>query len=206
MEKVDFKKELSHLYNPSTKEFSLVDVPAMNFLMVDGQGDPNSSQDYQDALEGLYGMAYTLKFKSKLELQKDYTVPPLEGLWWAEDVSVFTASGGKDSWLWTMMIMTPDWIPADMIAAARKELRKKKDPKALDDIRIETFHEGLAVQILYLGPYADEGPTIARMHSEFIPQNGYVERGKHHELYIGDPRRTAPEKLKTVLRHPVREK
>ena len=151
-------------------------------------------------------MAYTLKFKSKLELQKDYTVPPLEGLWWAEDVSVFTASGGKDSWLWTMMIMTPDWIPADMIAAARKELRKKKDPKALDDIRIETFHEGLAVQILYLGPYADEGPTIARMHSEFIPQNGYVERGKHHELYIGDPRRTAPEKLKTVLRHPVREK
>ena len=206
MTKVDFKKELSYLYSPSKKEFEVVDVPPMSFFMIDGKGDPNTSQEYQNALEGLYGMAYTLKFKSKLELNKDYTVPPLEGLWWAQDVMVFKASGSKDEWLWTMMIMTPDWIPTEMVEAARAELRKKKNPQALDNIRFETYHEGLAVQIMHIGPYAEEGPTIARMHSEYIPQNGFIENGKHHEVYISDPRRTAPEKIKTVLRHPVRKK
>ena len=206
MIKVDFKKELSYLYSPSKKDFEVVDVPPMAFFMIDGKGDPNTSQEYQNALQGLYGMAYTLKFKSKLELQKDYTVPPLEGLWWADDVTVFSASGSKDEWLWTMMIMTPDWIPPEMVETARSELRKKKNPQSLDDIRLETYHEGLSVQIMHLGPYAEEGPTIARMHSEFIPQNGFIENGKHHEVYISDPRRTAPEKIKTVLRHPVRKK
>jgi len=205
MTKVDFKKELAFLYNPSKKDFSIVDVPSMAFLMIDGQGDPNTSRDYQDALQALYGMAYTLKFKSKGELEKDYTVPPLEGLWWADDLSVFTASGKKDQWLWTMMIMTPDWISQEMINAAKTELQEKKNPRALGNIRFKIYHEGLAVQIMHLGPYAEEGPTIARMHSEFIPQNGLVENGKHHEVYISDPRRTAPEKIKTVLRHPVRK-
>jgi hypothetical protein len=204
MSKIDFKKELKHLYRPSSKEFVVVDVPPMNFLMIDGHGDPNTAQEYQDAVETLYAVAYKLKFTSKKELGKDYVVPPLEGLWWAEDMEAFTAARDKSAWDWTMMIMQPEWITQEMVEEAVKQVEKKGLP-ALSKLRLETYHEGLAVQILHIGSYDDEAPTIAKMHHEFMPENGYEPTGKHHEIYLSDPRKVAPEKLKTVLRQPVRK-
>lgn len=204
MSKVDFKKELKHLYRPSAKDFQLVDVPAMNFLMIDGHGDPNTDQSYMDAVEALYGVAYKLKFASKKETGRDYVVPPLEGLWWAEDMDTFTISRDKSAWDWTMMIMTPDWITQPMFAEAVEVVRKSKALPALEKIRLEPYHEGLSVQILHIGSFDDEGPTIAKLHQEYMPQNGLQENGKHHEIYLSDPRRVAPEKLKTILRQPVK--
>jgi hypothetical protein len=204
MPKIDFKKELKHLYGPSAKRFEVVDVPPIKFLMVDGHGDPNTAQEYQDAVEALYAVSYKLKFMSKKELGKDYVVPPLEGLWWAEDMETFTTARDKSAWDWTMMIMQPEWITPEMVEEAVKQVEKKGLP-ALSKLHLETYHEGLAVQILHIGSYDDEGPTIARMHSEFIPENGYQEAGKHHEIYLSDPRKAAPGKLKTVLRQPVRK-
>ena len=201
--KVDFKRTLKHLYNPSKKDFEVVDVPPMQFLMVDGQGDPNTAQAYQDAMQALYGAAYTLKFISKLELGRDYVVPPLEGLWWVDDMNLFSEES-KDDWQWMSMIMTPDWITQEVFKQAVAEVERKKNPPALDKLRLETYHEGLSVQIMHIGPYSEEGPTIARLHNEFIPQNGLVENGKHHEIYLSDPNRTAPDKLKTVIRQPVK--
>jgi hypothetical protein len=200
----DWKSELKQLYSPSAKAFALVDMPPLPFLMVDGQGDPNTSAEYSDALAALYPLAYTLKFMSKRELNRDYPVPPLEGLWWAADRDVFTVRENRDAWQWTMMIMTPDWITQEQFEEAAAEVKRKKNPAALDKVRLETFHEGLSVQILHIGPYSAEGPTIARLHGEFLPQNGLTENGEHHEIYLGDPRRSAPEKLKTILRQPVR--
>jgi hypothetical protein len=201
MPKIDFKRELRHLYNPPQR-FTVVDVPPMDFLMIDGHGDPNTAQVYQEALEALYAVAYKIKFASKRQLDRDYVVPPLEGLWWAEDVATFVQRD-KSKWDWTMMIMQPDWITRDMVSEAIREVATSKDLPALPLLRHEPHDEGLAVQIMHVGPYDDEGPTIARLHNEFLPQNGYVEAGKHHEIYLSDPRRTAPDKLKTVLRQPV---
>jgi len=203
MDKIDFKKELKHLYKPSSREFSLVEVPEMQFLMVDGHGDPNTEPAYQDAVEALYAVAYKLKFMSKRQVEKDYVVPPLEGLWWAEDMETFTANRDKSAWDWTMMIMQPEWIAPEMFAQAVAEVQKKKDLPALSKVWLEHYAEGLAVQILHIGSYDAEAPTLERLHQEFIPQNGYVEAGKHHEIYLSDPRKVAPEKLKTVLRQPV---
>jgi hypothetical protein len=202
--KIDFKKDLKHLYQPSAKKFEVVDVPPMNFLMIDGHGDPNTAQEYQDAVEALYAVAYKLKFMSKREMGKDYVVPPLEGLWWAEDMETFTTARDKSAWDWTMMIMQPEWITQEMVEEAVKQVEKKGLP-ALSKLYLETYHEGLSVQILHIGSYDDEGPTIARLHNEFIPENSYEEAGKHHEIYLSDPRKVAPEKLKTVLRQPVRK-
>ncbi len=202
MAKRDFKKELKHLYGPSKKEFSVVDAPPMNFLMIDGYGNPNDNQDFPEGMDALYGMAYTIKFALKPR-GIEYVVPPSEGLWWMEDMSEFSVET-KDRWQWTLMIMQPDEVTQEIVAAAQGELANKKDPPALSRLRYERYHEGLSVQIMYLGAYADEGPTIARMH-EFIRENGYDFNGKHHEIYLGDPRRTAPEKLKTVIRQPVKQ-
>jgi len=202
MIKLDLKKELKHLYVPSKKEFSIVDVPPMNFIMIDGSGDPNTSSEYQEALGALYGLSYTIKFASKKQLGIDYVVMALEGLWWAEEMVEFSLSD-KSSWQWTMMMMQPDHITAEFVEEARAVLAKKKDPPALSKVRFERFHEGLSAQIMYLGPYANEAPTIARLHT-FIEEGDYERRGKHHEIYLGDPRRTAPEKLKTVIRQPMR--
>jgi len=201
MQKIDFKQELKQLYRPSAKKISVVDVPPMQLLMIDGQGDPNTAQAYTDAIETLYAVAYTLKFASKKQLARDYTVMPLEGLWWAEDMASFSIEN-KNAWLWTAMIMQPDWSNAAMVAAAKEAAGRKKDLPALPKLRFETFHEGLAAQILYIGPYADEAPTIARLHAH-IAENGYRLAGKHHEIYLSDPRRAAPEKLKTVIRQPM---
>ena len=206
MPKTDFKKELKHLFAPSAKDFALVEVPAMQFLMVDGHGDPNTAPAYQEAVEALYAVAYKVKFASKKGLDQDYVVPPLEGLWWAEDMLSFLRRD-KSTWDWTMMIMQPQWITSQMVEDAGQQVGKAKgaDLPALPLVRLETCHEGTAVQILHRGSYDDEGPTIARMHNEWMPAHGYEPVGKHHEIYLSDPRRVAPEKLKTVLRQPVRK-
>lgn len=203
MSKVDFKKELKQLYQPTTKDFQIVDVPLMNFLMIDGHGDPNTAEEYQQAVEALYAVAYKIKFLSKKEAGRDYVVPPLEGLWWAADMDVFTVNLDKSAWDWTMMIMTPDWVTQEMYLKACEQVQKAKNPAALPKLQLQNYHEGLAVQIMHIGAYDDEGPVLARLHKEFLPQNNYIERGKHHEIYLSDPRKVAAEKLKTVLRQPV---
>lgn len=205
MSKVDFKKEYKEFYSPP-QEFVVVKVPEMQFLMVDGHGDPNIAQEYQDAVEALYAVAYKIKFTSKKQFGKDYVVPPLEGLWWAEDMEFFTTARDKSQWDWKMMIMTPEWIPSGMFEEVIELVRKAKNPAALDKVRLESYQEGLSVQILHIGSYDDEGPTLMKLHREFIPANGFLENGKHHEIYLSDPRKVAAEKLKTVLRQPIRKK
>lgn len=200
--KLDLRKELKHLYNPSKKEVSVVDVPPMNFLMIDGEGDPNTSRDYRDALEALYSASYTLKFMVKKgEAAIDYPVMASEGLWWTDDMARFSTEN-KAIWKWTMMIMQPEFVTGEMVEEAKERVGKKKGPvPALQKMRFEAFHEGPSAQIMYVGPYSGEGPTIQRLH-EFIAGHGHELRGKHHEIYIGDPRRTAPERLRTVIRQP----
>ena len=202
MEKIDFKKTLKHLYLPSAKKIEIVDVPEMQFLMIDGKGNPNTAQEYMHALEALYGLAFTLKFMLKKHGgTPDYSMPPLEGLWWAEDMSVFVQER-KEEWIWTMMIMQPDFVTKEMVEEAAEELQKKKDPAALPKIRLESYHEGVSAQTMHIGPYSAEAPTIRRLH-DFIEESGYRRRGKHHEVYLSDPRRAAPEKMKTVIRQPM---
>ncbi|HEY3332638.1 MAG TPA: GyrI-like domain-containing protein [Capsulimonadaceae bacterium] len=203
MEKIDFRKEFKELYSPPSTGFTEVVVPPMNFLMIDGCGDPNTAPAYAAAIEALYSVAYVLKFASKLEQDRDYVVPPLEGLWWVDDMASF-ATAAKADWQWTMMIMQPAWITAEMVAVALRVARLKKLSTALELLRYEQLEEGRSVQIMHVGPYADEAPTIARLHAEYLPQHGLVPTGKHHEIYLGDPRKTEPSKLKTVLRQPVR--
>ena len=202
MEKVDFKKKLKHLYKPTTKKVEIVEVPQMNFLMVDGTGDPNTSQSFSDAIEALFPLAYTLKFMIKKgDTGIDYGVLPLEALWWADDMSAFTA-GNKDTWKWTLMIMQPEFITREMIKEAMTEVERKKKPVSLQLIRFESFEEGKVAQTLHIGPFSEEGPTIERIHS-FIEDEGSQRTGKHHEIYLSDIRRAAPEKWKTVVRQPM---
>ena len=204
MSKIDFKKELKHLYRPSAKQFEVVDVPKMNFLMIDGHGNPNTAQVYREAVEALYAVAYKLKFLSKKGLDNDYVVPPLEGLWWAKDMDAF-ATGNKDDWDWTMMIMQPEWIAPEIFEEGRELVKKAKNPPALSKMRLLSYDEGLSIQIMHFGSYDDEAPTLAKLHNEFIPKNNYTLSGKHHEIYLSDPRKVKPEKLKTILRQPVRK-
>ena len=203
MTKTDLKKQYSHLYRPSARDFTVVDVPPLQFLMIDGEGDPGVAPAYTAAVEALYAVAYRLKFWSKQELGQDFTVMPLEGLWWADDMAVFTTALDRGRWQWTMMIMQPPWITGDHYVAAWAEVARKKNPVALPRMRFETFQEGLALQILHIGAYADEGPVLRRLHEAVMPAQGFVFNGKHHEIYLSDPRRVAPEKLKTILRQPV---
>lgn len=201
-DKTDFKKTLDS-YRAKPGGFRMVDVPDMDYLMVDGHGDPNTSPAYAEAVSALYPVAYKLKFASKLELGRDYVVPPLEGLWWAEDMDAFTTARDKSQWHWTMMIMVPGWIGQDMVAAAVAQAGAKDRPLRLGDVRLEQLSEGRCVQTLHLGSFDDEAPLLARMHHEFIPANGLHMTGRHHEIYFSDPRRTAPEKMRTLLRQPV---
>ena len=203
MEKVDLKKSLKHLYNPSAKEISFVDIPRMNFVMIDGSGDPNKAKEYQEAVEILYSISYTLKFTVKKEQEIDYAVMPLEGLWWADDMSLFTSS--KDIWKWTAMIMQPEYVNRSLFDIAVREVEKKKKLPALSRARLQSFQEGRSAQIMYFGPYSAEGATIEMIH-KFIKEHGCTFDGllqKHHEIYLSDPRRTAPDKLKTIIRQPV---
>lgn len=202
--KLDLRQQLKYLYNPSVKDVVMVTVPDMRFLMIDGAGNPNTSPAYQEVLEALYGVAYTLKFQIKKEQAIDYPIMPLEGLWWTEDMQAF-GTGKKDDWQWTMMIMQPEQVTAPLFEQAREQVKHKKDTPALANMRLQLFHEGTAAQIMYIGPYADEGPTIARLHA-FIREQGYRFDGKeqkHHEIYLSDPRRAAPDKMRTIIRQPV---
>jgi hypothetical protein len=179
----------------------LVRVPELTFAMIDGQGDPNTAPTYGDALNALYGVSYTLKFALRRELGLTYRVGPLEGLWWTDDMAAFSVAH-KGDWRWTMMIAQPDEVTAERFEGARDEVRRKKGLEALERIRLERFTEGLAAQVLYIGPYRDEGPTIERLHA-FIRDAGCRLDRKHHEIYLGDPRRSAPERLRTIIRQPV---
>ena len=202
MAKIDFKKELKQLYNPSAREVTAVDVPAMNFLMIDGEGDPNTSPQYKAAVEALFSVSYALKFMIKKEKGVDYGVMPLEGLWWVDDMTKFSVER-KDEWKWRSMIMQPKYVTADYVNVAIDSTRKKKNLLALSKLRFESFHEGAAVQIMHIGPYSAEGPNIAKMHA-FIRSSGHTLSGKHHEIYLNDPRKTESAKLKTILRQPMK--
>jgi hypothetical protein len=204
MLKYDLKRELKHLYSASTKAVEVVDVPPMNYLMIDGSGDPNTAQEYQAAVSALYSVAYTLKFALKKREGLDYPVMALEGLWWVEDLSKLDMDD-KSNWLWTMMIVQPDFVTQAAFESAVDDLRKKKNPPLLDRVRLESYHEGLSAQILHIGPYAAEQPTIERLYA-YMSEHGYVHNGKHHEIYLGDPRRSTPEKLRTIIRQPIASK
>ncbi len=206
MDKIDFKKEFKNLYNPSSKNVEVVEVPAFNYLMIDGKGNPNTSQEYRNAIEALYAVSYTLKFMVKKgEQAVDYCVLPLEGLWWADDMNAFIA-GDKDSWKWTSMIMQPGSLITDaLVASAIEVVKKKKNPPALPKIRFDVFNEGLAVQIMHLGPYSAEKSTVEKLHV-FMREKGFETNGKHHEIYLSGPSKSTPEKMKTVVRQAVRNK
>jgi len=203
VEKIDFKKELAVLYRPSAKKVVTVDVPAFNFIMTDGQGDPNSSEVFAAAVEALFSVSYTLKFMIKKgPRQLDYGVLPLEALWSADDPTAFT-EGRKDEWCWSAMIMQPEFIDEELYAQAIAQVAKKKPLAALEKLRFESFTEGQAAQTLHLGPFSEEGPTVERVH-QFIASEGRTLCGRHHEIYLSDIRKAAPAKWKTVIRQPYR--
>ena len=202
MVKIDYKKELKNLYSSSAEKVEVVELPQMNFLMIDDEGDPNTSQSFQEAIDVLYPLSYTLKFIIKRgEIGIDYGVLPLEGLWWADDMSSFSVDN-KENWKWTLMIMQPELVKKEMVATAIEEVRKKKKPVALPLVRFESFAEGKVGQIMHIGPFSEEGPTVEKLHS-FIKVSGSQRIGKHHEIYLSDIRRAAPEKWKTIIRQPM---
>ena len=201
-EKIDFTKALDS-YQARAGEFKVLEIPEMRFLMIDGHGDPNTSPAYTRALQALYPVAYKLKFASKRDLGRDYVVPPLEGLWWAEDMGAFTVARDKSQWDWTMMLMVPEWIDETMIDEAVDVVKAKGSVDRLDDVRIETLAEGVCVQTLHIGSFDDEADVLEKMHDEFIPGQGLSLSGKHHEIYFSDVRKVAPDKLRTLLRQPV---
>ncbi|MGO4737146.1 GyrI-like domain-containing protein [Bosea sp. 2KB_26] len=202
MAKIDFKNALRPLYDPPTGHFALVDVRQMPFVKVNGEGDPNTAPAYRSAIEWLYGVSYAMKFAAKAELGTDYVVPPLEGLWWADDPRSFITRQ-KNQWRWTMMIMVPDFVTHDMFEKAVMKMGGKfgQPPQSL---RHESYAEGLSLQTLHVGSYDEEGPALARLHDEVMPGKGMTFNGPHHEIYLSDPRRTEAGRLKTVLRQPVK--
>ncbi len=200
--KIDFRKEHRNLYNTSAKSAVIVDVPEMNFLMIDGVGDPNTSAGYQGAIEALYSLSYSLKFAVKKGKEAvDFAVMPLEGLWWTEDMTKFSTDR-KDIWQWTAMIMQPEYVTDGLYQDALAQVARKKNTPLLSEVRFSRFQEGLCAQVMHIGPYSAEGPTIERLHG-FVKDQGRRLRGKHHEIYLGDPRKSAPETLKTIIRQPV---
>ncbi len=200
--KVDFKKTLDG-YRAQRDRFRIVDMPDMQYLMIDGHGDPNTSPTFTEAIETLYPVAYKVKFASKLALERDYVVPPLEGLWWAENMESFTSARDKAKWDWTLLLMVPEWIDHAMVDSACEQVRAKNPPARLADIRLETLSEAQCVQTLHVGSFDGEAATLAEMHDAFMPDHGLHPVGKHHEIYLSDFRRAAPDKLRIILRQPV---
>ncbi|HVP18265.1 MAG TPA: GyrI-like domain-containing protein [Spirochaetia bacterium] len=197
---IDLKKKLKPFYTASATRPAIIELPPFDCLMVDGRGDPNG-QDFREAVGSLYSVAYTLKFRMKKERSIDYPVMPLQGLWSADDMTDFL-KGNRDRWKWTLFVVLPDGVTKKDVAAAVEEAKKKAKVPDFPEVRFEKFAEGKAAQIMHIGPYAAERPTIERLH-QFVQEQGYRLRGRHHEIYLGDPRRSAPEKLKTIIRHPV---
>jgi hypothetical protein len=201
MKKLDLKKQLAAFYKASAKKVDDVEFPTMRFLMIDGKGDPNKAPEYAEAVAALFQLAYAIKFHIKKGKKPvDYAVMPLEGLWWADDMRVF-GTGDKSAWKWTMMILQPDFVTRGIVETMRTEVAEKKNPPALGKVRFESFAEGPAAQILHIGSYASEGPTVVKVH-DHIRQSGHALSGKHHEIYLKDPRKSAPEKLQTIVRQP----
>jgi len=199
--KLDLKRTLDG-YRARVGEFRLLDLPDRQYLMIDGQGDPNMPA-FATAVETLYPVAYALKFASKRQLERDYVVPPLEGLWWADDMASFTVARDKSRWSWTLLILVPDWLADNEFAAAVDRVAAKRRPARLDDVRLQTLPEGRCVQTLHIGAFDDEAAVLDRMHHQFIPANGLRMVGRHHEIYLSDFRRVAPAKRRTILRQPV---
>lgn len=201
MTKIDFKKELKPLYQASAKQVVEVEVPPFNYLMVDGVGDPNTAPAYAQAVEALFSVAYTAKFMLKKSVPSvDYAVMPLEGLWWMDDMAQFSTAD-KSHWQWTMMIMQPHLVSRATMDAAMDAVQKKKALPGLEHLRFAPFAEGRCAQVLHIGPFSEEGPTIARLH-QFIDARA-KRTGKHHEIYLSDIRKAAPQKWKTILRQPM---
>lgn len=203
MKVINYRKEFKSYISPKPGKVEIVNLPVMNFMMIDGKGNPNKSESYQRALDALYSAAYTLKFMFKKEEGINYNVMALEGLWWVPDMDLFSVEA-KDAWYWTMMLYTPEFVTREQFERTINEVKAKKPNPALELLRLETFEEGLCAQVMHLGPYAAEKPTVDLLHG-YIAANGYVRTGKHHEIYMGDPRKAAPEKLKTILRQPVKK-
>ncbi len=202
MEKIDYKKKLAEYYSVKKNKISIVEVPAMNYLMIDGSGNPNTSQEYKDAIEALYALSYSIKFMIKKGTQQiDYGVMPLEGQWWTDDMNDFSIDN-KDIWKWTASIMQPEIVTSEIFEECFEEVAKKKDLASLSKIKLNSFEDGLSAQILHIGPYSAEAPTIERLH-DFIQENGYLRTGKHREIYLNDMRRTGEDKLKTIIRQPM---
>lgn len=201
MDKIDFKKELKEIYKASAKNCTIVEVPSMNFFMVDGIGNPNTSLEFQNAVEALFSVSYTLKFMIKKSQAIDYGVMPLEGLWWCDKMEEFSVQN-KDAWNWTIMIMQPQYITQELVIETIEKVRREKGLAAIDKLRFDTFSEGKAVQILHIGPFSEEGPTVEKLHS-FITANGCQKKGKHHEIYLSDTRRGDPKNWKTIVRQPL---
>lgn len=207
MKTLDLRKELKHLYAPSSKNVEVVEVPPFNFAMLDGAMEPGQlpaeSSLFQEAIAALYGISFTLKFMSKLRKTDpiDYPVMALEGLWWV-DSGELDFNNSSEPWKWTLMMLQPDHITVEMFQDALQQLERKRPSPALQQLRFERFAEGQCMQIMHIGPYSDEPQTIEKMH-DFARNHGYTLRGKHHEIYLGDPRRAKPEKLKTILRRPI---
>lgn len=205
MTKIDFKKELD-CYQGKNHVFRIIEVPEFQYIMIDGHGDPNTSQEFKDAVQALYPLAYKLKFASKQDIGKDYTVMPLEALWWAKEMSAFTTSRDKSQWCFTVMIMQPDWITKEMFMAAIDKVAGKAPPASLAKVRIATLKESQCVQTLHIGSYDDETEILAEIRNKFIPANNLKMTGKHHEIYLSDFRKVSPDKLRTLLRQPVVKK
>ncbi|MDO5496156.1 MAG: GyrI-like domain-containing protein [bacterium] len=196
------KETHKNLYSPGTKEFVLVEVPPMRYLAIDGHGDPNTSERYAEAVPALYTSAYAVRAELKKRTGDDFVVGPLEGLWSAPDPTAF-AEGRKDEWDWTMLIPIPEPVTDGDIEAGLAASSSKKPELPIHDVRVLELEEGPSLQIMHVGPYAEEGPVLARLHHEVMPEGGYTFGGDHHEIYLGDPRKSAPEKLRTILRQPV---
>jgi hypothetical protein len=203
MSKLDFKKEYKELYNTSTVQPVLVDVPELQYLMIDGAGDPNQVPMYKEVVQAIYSVAYALKFRLKENAGLDYTVMPLEGLWWAEDMSRFSVND-KSNWLWTMLILQPESVTPELVAQVAQEVEKKKKLARVASVRLEKLKEDKCAQIMHIGPYAAEEPTVQKLHA-FIHENGYSLAAKHHEIYLSDPNRSDPAKMRTIIRQPVTE-
>lgn len=202
MEKLDLKRSLKDCYT-GKKKVKFVDVPPVNYVTITGKGNPNTSQKYKDAMETLFGMAYTIKFMCKAE-GDDFVVMPLEGCWWTDPIEDFSIKD-KDKWLWEVMIALPDYVDKETFELARAQLKKKKNPVSIDNAQLKKLEDGLSAQILYTGPYSDEAPYIEEMHN-YIKEEGYQLRGKHREIYLSNPQRVAPEKLRTIIRQPIEKK
>ena len=205
IKKLDLKKEYKDLFNADHKSPAIITAPKLNYLTLRGKGDPNTSSEYQQSIDTLFSVSYKLKFAIKKGQKAiDYGVLPLEGLWWVENMADFDMKD-KSNWLWQTMILQPDFVSQEEVDDAIEQVKKKKALPQLEQLNFEQIEEGLCVQILHIGPYEDEGPTIERLHT-FMKDNGYTFNGHHHEIYLSDPRRSAPEKLKTIIRQPVRKR